>query len=256
MIQSGQTAYKLKGITMNPQTAPTQTDNSTTQGASSTTGGTTDNGQGTTTPPATTSPEATNVDLTKLSSEQLAEVFKNPGLYEHPRFKELADAKQRLKAFEDEKNANEQKVLEEQGKFKELNDKIQADLQKAQEDNKNLKLDQVLTNKLHAEKVIDLDGALKLIDRSKLSIDDNGNVTGVDEALGSLKTDKAYLFGSDVNNQTTLGSSSNNGDGAGTGAPAKFKRSQLKDPAFFAQHEKEIMEAYSAGLIEDDISGQ
>lgn len=46
---------------------------------------------------------------------------------------------------------------------------------------------------LRAEGFVDLD-AMKLLDTSKLKLNDNGEVEGLDEFVTKAKTDKAYLF--------------------------------------------------------------
>lgn len=93
-----------------------------------------------------------------------------------------------------------------------------------------MRIDQALTNKLVPGGVVDAEAALKLIDRSKVQIDDNGNVSGIDEIIESLKTDKAYLFNkSGGSNDPNLGTHRIIMVATWSGAPSKFKRSQLKD---------------------------
>lgn len=200
----------------------------------------------------TTSPAG--VDLKNLSAEQLADVFENENLWKHPRFSGLAAQAQELKQLKDKQKADEEKRLQENNEFKTLAEQRAAELETSQKTIKNMQIDQALTNVLVPEGVVDLEGALKLVDRSKLGIDDNGNVTGVKEALESLKTAKAYLFNkSSGDGNQSLGGPSNNNGGDGNGAPAKFKRSQLRDPKFYQEHRKEILEAQKAGLIENDL---
>ena len=43
--------------------------------------------------------------------------------------------------------------------------------------------------------LLDADAALKLMDFSRVSVAEDGTVRGVEDALGALKTQKAYLFG-------------------------------------------------------------
>lgn len=44
-------------------------------------------------------------------------------------------------------------------------------------------------------KIVDPDAALALMDKSKIKVDDKGNVTGVKEALDALTKSKPYLIG-------------------------------------------------------------
>lgn len=196
-----------------------------------------------------------NVDLKSLDADQLQQVLENPNLWKLPRVAELVSKSGELKKLQDDKAAADQKALEDNNQFKELSDQLKAQVTEKDETIKNMRIDQALTNKLVPGGVVDLEAALKLVDRSKVSIDDNGNVSGIDEVIESLKTDKAYLFNkSDGGNDPNLGSPSNNNGGDGGGAPTKFKRSQLKDPKFYQEHRDEILKAMRAGLIEDDIT--
>lgn len=201
---------------------------------------------------STTSPNG--VDLKNLSAEQLADVFENENLWKHPRFSNLAAQAQELKQLKDKQAQDEQKRLEDNKEFEKLAETRKSELDQANQTIQNMRIDQALTNKLVSEGVVDLEAALKLVDRDKLKIEDNGSVTGVDEALKSLKDGKAYLFNNsgDGNNQS-LGSATN-GNNGGNGTPAKFKRSQLRDPKFYQEHRDEIIAAQKAGLIEDDLS--
>ena len=48
-------------------------------------------------------------------------------------------------------------------------------------------------------KIVDPDAALALMDKSKIKVDDKGNVTGVKEALDALTKAKPYLIGKAAN---------------------------------------------------------
>lgn len=203
--------------------------------------------------PAETPAAPSTVDLAKLEGAELEKVLENPNLWHLPRIKELRDAKAAHDKLLKEQAQAEEKTLEEQNKHKELAEKRATDLAAANAKIQEMTVNQQLMTKLTPLGVVDLDGALKLIDRSKIAVDDSGNVTGVDEAIEALKTDKAYLFNANGGTQPKLGAPSN-GQTPPNGAPMKFKRSQLQDPAFYKANEKEIEAAYKAGLIEDDIS--
>lgn len=193
--------------------------------------------------------------LKGLSADQLADVFENPALYEHPRFKQLTSAAQELKTLKDKQAKDEEKRLEEQNEHKTLAEQRKSELEKRDETIKNMTIDQKLTTALVAAGSVDIEAALKLADRDKLAVDANGNVTGVEDVMNALKTGKPYLFkAGDGTPSPSLGSPTQ-GDPNNPSGPAKFKRSQLKDPAFYKEHRDEILKAAKAGLIEDDISG-
>lgn len=196
-----------------------------------------------------------NVDLSKLSAEQIEKALENPDLWKTPRLKQLLeDQKAYKKSQEDAAAANEQKLKDDK-KWEELAATKDAESKGLKEQLQNAKYDQALTNKLVAEKVVDLDAALKLVDRSKLTVGDDGSVTGVDDVVASLKSGKAYLFTEGGGTTTTtVGAANNAGNGSENAGQMQFKRSQLKDPAFYQANREQIVKAAAAGLIEDDVS--
>lgn len=198
------------------------------------------------------------VDFTKMSAAEIEKALENPNLWQNPRLKELLEAQKELKTIKEQKATDEENGLKEQSKFKELSEKQAGTIDQLKGTIQTMAQNQALTNELVKAGVVDLDGALKLVDRSKLTTDDNGTVSGVNEALESLKTDRAYLFTNNGNENPNLGGTppSNGGTPPGGGAPAKFKRSQLKDPEFYKANRDEILKAQQAGLIEDDVTPQ
>ena len=235
--------------------APSNNSNPTDPAGGAGNGDPNNNGGGNNTPPTGTPPANNNggsdLDLSKLEGDQLAKVLENPNLFKLPRIAELLDASKELKTLRDQKAADDQKALEEQGKFKELADSRATEISDLKQQLQDRDINQALTTKLVPEGVVDIEAALKLADRSKIKVDDNGNVTGVDEVISSLKTDKAYLFGKGSN--PTVGGPTNSGNPPS--GPMKFKRSQLQDSRFYQEHRDEILAAQKAGLIEDDITG-
>jgi flagellar motor protein MotB len=209
----------------------------------------------TTTPPAATPAPAPAADFdpTKLTGEQLAKVLENQELWKNPRLAGLLESDKKLKELTKKQDEDQEKVLTEQKKFEELAQKKAEENAKLVQQIKDMAINQALTNKLVKENVVSLDGALKLVDKSKITVDDNGQVTGVDEALASLKTDSAYLFteGTPANNQPKVGTPSNP-----TPTPVgpngfKFKESQLTTE-FYQANKAEVDEAGRLGLVEPD----
>lgn len=194
---------------------------------------------------------ADTFDPSKLTPEQLNKVLENQELWKNPRLAGLLESDKQLKQLQKDNEAATEKQLQEQKKFEELATKRGDDLAKANQTIQNMRLDQALTTKLIGEKVVDLDGALKLVDRSKVQIDDNGTVTGIDEALASLKTDRPYLFGGSAAGHTVGNASNPQGQQAGGSGQFKFKESQLTTE-FYQAHKAEIDEAGRLGLIEAD----
>lgn len=208
---------------------------------------------GETPPAAAATPPASSAgfDPTALTQDQLNAILeKNTDIWKNPRLAELREAKSKLTTAEEEARKKNEEQLVEQKKFEELATQRGTENETLKSQIQTLTVNQALSALLVKENVVDLEGALKLVDRSKISVGDDGTVTGVDTALESLKSEKAYLF--NTNGQPNVGNPGNPGNGATPPAGGvKFKRSQLT-PSFIKEHEKEVMEAYKKGLIEDD----
>lgn len=202
----------------------------------------------------TTETKTSEIDLSKLTPEQITQVLENKNLWDQPRIKELLNAQKELNTLKKTQEQEDEKKLTEQKKFEELAAKKTRENEELQEKIRQGEIDRALTTKLVGEKVVDLDAALKLVNRGEIQIDDNGDIQGVDKALESLKTDKAYLFGT-ADPQNPVGGPTNPGNGNGEGTPGggtpMFKRSQLT-PAFIKENSEAVDKAYAAGQIEND----
>ena len=98
--------------------------------------------------------------------------------------------KRRLKAEADDK-----KALEEQGKFKELAGKHEANAKAAQDALAQRSLNWAIRFAAMKAGAIDPDDVAKLLDRSALALGEDGEtVTGMDEAIKALAEKKPHLF--------------------------------------------------------------
>jgi len=195
-------------------------------------------------------------DASKLTDAQLAELSKDGRFWEvafkHERFQKLNERAKKADEYEENQGKAEEEKLKEQKKFEELANKrgeeaatYKGRYEKAMVDNRII----TEANKLG---VIDPDAAISLIDRKGIKVTDDG-IEGVAEAVKALVEAKPYLTqGVKVPN---IGEGSNPAD-PNQGQIPRFKHSQLQDPKFYREHEKEIMVALKAGLIEDDLRGQ
>lgn len=195
----------------------------------------------------------TGLDLSKVGDEDFQKVFDDPRLFKHDRFKNLLErAKAGDKAQEDAKKAEEAKLVE-QKKFEELAEKRRLE----SESFKQKYLSAVADNNIRdaalkaGVPVGNVGALLKLVDRSNIKILDDGTAQGVDDAIKA--TLEAYpVFKTAANGAAPrIGSGSNPG-GQNNGQPPRFKLSQIQNPTFYREHEKEIQEAYKIGAIEDD----
>lgn len=187
-----------------------------------------------------------------MSDTDFSKVFEDRRLFSHDRFRQLNDRAKKADSYEKKQQEAELQRLEDEKKFKEL-----ADLNKAEATDFRTKWEDERTNnaliiEMQKQGVVDQDVVLKLIDRSKLTIAENG-VAGAAEAISSLLEQKPYLK-SNGGGSKNVGSSVNpGGENNATTTPNKFTRSQINDPKFFREHEQEILAAMKlpGGIIED-----
>lgn len=178
-------------------------------------------------------------------------VFDNPKLWTHPRFKSLNERAKRADQLETQMKKAEEDRLSQAKKFEEL-----ASLREKERDEIKSKYNQSLQdNRIIQEStklgVVDIEAVLKLISRDSISIDENGNVLGVIEAVSSLSQNKPYLFGKKGN--ATMGTATNPPADADASFP-RFKLSQLSDPVFYRENEEKILKAIKMNLVEDDVT--
>jgi ribosomal protein L9 len=199
--------------------------------------------------PKKTSAKASPFDVAKIGDEDFNKVFDDPRVWNHPRFKQLNERAKRAAELEKQQEETEKKKLKDQEKFKELAEKLETEKNEVSTKYKNTLVDmsiQAAASKLGA---VDAEAVAKLIDRANITIDDNGVVSGVDEAVKALQGTKSYLFGEAP--PIKLGSGTNPGQSNATGR--RFKLTQIQDTEFFRENEAEIMAAYKQGLIENDL---
>lgn len=190
-------------------------------------------------------------DTSTIKDDDFAKIFDDPRTFNHPRFKELAAAKKKADALEAEKRLAEENKLKENNEWKTLAEKHEAEKLDLSNKLQQIKLDNAIERLANKSGVIDGEAVLKLIDRSKISVDETtGEITGVQEALKQLLTDKPYLANEGA--AASLGNPSNPGS-PGTQIK-RFKLSQLQNPEFYQKNEKEIREAIKNNQIENDMS--
>jgi hypothetical protein len=190
------------------------------------------------------------IDVTKLSDENFAKVFEDPRLFKHTRFKNLKERAQKADEYDAQEETRKQEELKKKGEWEKLatdNDakakQWQTKFTEAQIDNRI----QLETAKLG---VVDLEAVLKLIDRSNVKVNEDGSISGVDEAVKGLLESKPYLKGKAGN--VTVGSATSPGQESSDGSK-RFKHSQISDPAFYKENEKEILQAITQGRVENDL---
>jgi len=114
-----------------------------------------------------------------------------------------------LKAIADAKKLAEEQTLAEQGKFKELYDKQTAELEQERTRNKQITIDNALALKATQKGILKTD-YLKLLDKSKLLINDKNEVEGLDDVFDNFYKENQNLFKAEATNtnQTAMVDSS------------------------------------------------
>lgn len=198
-------------------------------------------------------------DPTALSKEQIDQILeKNEHIWKADRLATLRDKGSKFDKLQTEKEEADKKALEDQGKFKELSEQQSTQITELQKTIQQMTLDQALTNKLSPLGVVNLEDALKLIDKSNINISDEGKIEGLDEAVESLKKGKAYLFngGSSTGSNTSVGNPTNSSNGGSNGGEKpRYKASQFRGPEgqkFYQEHREDIIKANAEGRIEQD----
>lgn len=72
---------------------------------------------------------------------------------------------------------------------------LQADNEKLKGENATLQRDRKLDAKLYAEQAKDVIAVGALLDKSKISLDEAGNLVGADDQIAALKQSKGWAFG-------------------------------------------------------------
>lgn len=167
-------------------------------------------------------------------------------------------ATEKIAAIEQEKTDAEKKRLEEEGKWKELADKREAELKAKDEAIATERKSNALKLAAQAAGAKNTDTISKLVDASKIEVDADGNIKAesVTALLDGLKTTEPYLFGEAVKAADNAGAGNGGaGEGGSGGGTPTFYRSQLSDSKFYADNRAEILKAEAAGAIKDDING-
>lgn len=214
---------------------------------SSTSNGKNDQG---TDPKKTQSNDAT-FDASKLSDEDFKKVLEDPRLWQTERITKLRDRAKKADKYEADQSKAEEARLKEEGKLKELAERLEKERDEALAKANNTLIDMRIAQEATKLGAVDTEAVLALIDRGQISVSDEGEITGIEESVKSLQTNKGYLFGEA--GTTSVGSGSNPGSDTNTNA-RRFKHSQIQDPVFYRENEKEILEAIAQGRVEDDIT--
>lgn len=193
--------------------------------------------------------QTSTIDLKNLTDDQLAQVYENPNLYKHTRFKQLTEKAKKADEFEQKQLELEKQTLEKKGEYEKLSEQYKSENSTLKEQIRNTKIENAIERAASKLGAVDPNVVMKLIDKNGIVLADDGSISGADEAVTALLTASPYLKGKAA--PTVIGNPSNPGDSEQS--IKRFKASQISDPTFYRAHEKDIDAAMRSGLIEDDI---
>ena len=135
-----------------------------------------------------------------------------------------------------DKEAEDKKLTEEK-KFEELSTKRQAELDNANTTIRGLKVQAAVERIAAKEGAVDTEAVYKLLDQSSIKVDDQGQVTGVEEAVKALLEAKPFLKGSS-GSAANIGGGSNPDQSDSAKKPISWVKEKWADPSWVrAKHE-------------------
>ena len=190
-----------------------------------------------------------NVDLSKLSDEEFAKFFDDPRAFNHPRFKQLAEAKKERDVLAKEKADKEKADLEAKGEWEKLSKQKEQEANDYKTKYETSQIDNAIIQEAAQRGAVDVEAVKALINRGSIKIENDGTVSGIKDALDALAKSKEYLFDA-TKAQTRVGNPTSPGN-PNSGAK-RFTATQIQDAKFWRENEKDILAAIANGQIVDD----
>jgi len=187
-------------------------------------------------------------DPSKLGDEDLKKVLEDPRLWKLERLADLLKTSKEHKKLKEEQETLDKKKLEKDGKYKELLDKTQKELDNVKKARGELELKTQIIAAAVSKGIKDVDAAVKLVDTSEISQDDAGTYTGITEAVDKLAESRPFLL---TQQQSSVGNPTNPGS-QNAGQGKKFTMTQIQNPKFYQENREAIRQAQIEGSIEDD----
>ena len=187
----------------------------------------------------------------KLSDEQWEQVFQSP------RFKKLNDsakeAQAKLTEIEKEKEKEAQKKLKEEGKYQELLEAKEKEIESIKSNLSETLLNNEVISIASKLKVLDTEAVVKLIDRDKLETDKDGKYLNTEEVVKDLLNSKPYLVGATANESSNIGSGVNTTTDSQNGDFVMTKselQARLKDHNWYTENKDKIEVWQKEGRID------
>lgn len=194
--------------------------------------------------PENPAPKTPDEIWASLSPEQQAAV------YQTPRFKELTEAKQRLKALEEKQAQSEEARLKEQNEYKTLWEKEKAEKEALRGELSNSAKRRAIIDEAAKQGAADSILVEKLIDLDKIEVDDKGNATNVADLVKQVLTERPILRGTEQP-RPNLGNGANpqQDPGGKTIWKQSELRAKMRDHKWYKENEAEIAAATKEGRI-------
>lgn len=141
--------------------------------------------------------ETSTVETKQMTLEEALAELQRKTDNERRLLSEKAEVKRKLSKFETDAAERDAKLLEEQGKFKELFETERQKREALEQSIKTERVDAALRSALTAAQARVPDTVMKLIDKGQVQFDENGNVLAdsVTAAVEALKKADPVLFG-------------------------------------------------------------
>lgn len=184
---------------------------------------------------ADNSEQETNIPVWEApkSQAQLDRIIQDRLKREREKYSDYNDLKTKASEFDKIKEANQTELEKAQARAQELEEKATKAEQRAMQ----MAIRSAVINEASKQKALSPEAAYKLLDTSTLTVEDDGTVKGVSEAVTALLEENTFLVGNGF-----TGSS----DGGQRGNGARIhKRSDIADPKYFQEHKADILAANS-----------
>lgn len=192
--------------------------------------------------------QETGFDPKSIGDEEFGKIFEDPRLWNHTRFKELAEKAKKAEVYDALKQKEHEEKLLSEKKFEELLAEKEAKIADLLQGTKRANLNAKIVSKAMALGAVDAETVLKLMDMGQLDKDDLSDEE-ITASVASLLDSKPFLKSERA---VKLGVGSNPADGDSI-RQKRIKYSDTQNAAYYRANEQAILEAMRSGNIEMDV---
>lgn len=165
------------------------------------------------------------------TQQQLDRIIRDRLNREREKYADYAEAKKKAEEFDKLQEASRTDLEKAQARAQELEEKATKAEQKAMQ----MAIRSAVINEASKQKALSPEAVYKLIDSNTLTVEDDGTVKGVSEAVTALLEENTFLVGNGF---------TGNPDGGQRGSgQLTHKRSDIADPKYFQEHRADILAA-------------